>query len=181
MAFTIDTVVPSYLGLKVNFSKGCKNDSELNAPNNYQITVSLPGSAFDFGTVSVIPEPDVTYPTYVDLEVTDCTHGEDYELVITPDKITAFDDELLTTGSNTKAFVGVSEMPEVLAAISLSLTKVKVIFTKYMEQTDRLYNPSNYMWTGGIRTLKVDKDTNASVILTVTDMSASQIYDLTVG
>lgn len=181
MAFFIDTVVPTYLSMRVTFSKGCKNDAELNDPENYQMTVSTPGSAFDFGVLDVSPEPEVLYPTYVDLDVTDCTHGEDYTLVITPDKITAFDDELLTTGSNTKAFVGVSEMPEVLAVISLSLTQVKVVFTKEMEQSDRLYNPSNYMWTGGIRTLKVEPDTNSSVILTVTEMTASQLYDLTVG
>jgi hypothetical protein len=181
LKFEISSVVSSYLGLRVNFSSGCKNDEELNNPENYQIIVDDPENAFDFGIISVTPEPNVTYPTYVDLEVTDCTHNSNYELVITPNKITSMDDELLLADDNTKTFVGVSEMPEVLATISLSLTRVKVIFTKEMEQTDRLYNPSNYIWTGGIRTLKVEQDTNSSVILTVTEMITSQLYDLTVG
>lgn len=179
--FEIESIEPSYLGLRVNFSKGCKNDVELNNIENYQIIVSEPESAFDFGIVDVIPEPDVTYPTYVDLVTTDCTHGEDYEVVITPDKITSFEDDLLSDGNNAKEFVGVSEMPEVLAVISLSLTQVKVVFSKYMTQRAELYAASSYIWTGGIRTLKVEPDTNSSVILTTTEMVKSQIYDLTVG
>jgi len=181
LAFSVISVESSYLGLRVVFSKGCKNDSELNDSNNYQIIVSLPYTTFDFGVISVTPEQDVTYPTYVDLEVTDCTHNAVYELVVIPNKITSFEDDILTSGGNTYEFNGVSEMPEVLAAIPLSLTQVKVVFTKEMEQSSELYDPTNYIWTGGVRTLKVEPDTNASVILTVTTMIGAQIYDLTVG
>lgn len=181
LEFAVISADPSYLGLRVTFSKGCKNDSELNNPDNYQILVSSPYTTFDFGAISVTPEPDVIYPTYVDLEMTDCTHNATYELVVTPDKITSFEDDILSAGGNTAEFNSVSEMPEVLTVISLSLTQVKVIFTKYMEQTSELYDPTNYIWTGGVRTLKVERDTNSSVILTVTTMVGAQIYDLTVG
>jgi hypothetical protein len=179
--YEIDSVVHSYLNLRVNFSKPTKNDVELNNPDNYQITVTDPTTAFDFGAVSVTPEENVTYPTYVDLEMTDCTHGKGYTLVITADKLTSEDDDLMTAGNNEEAFTGVSELPEVLHVIPLSLTQVKVVFTKYMVQSSELMNIANYVWTGGIQTLKVEQDTNSSVIVTVTTMEAATIYDLTVG
>ncbi len=50
-----------------------------------------------------------------------------------------------------------------------------------MVQSSDLTRVARYVWTGGIRTLKVEADTNSSVILTVTPMEASVVYELTVG
>jgi len=183
--FVILRVEHTYLNLRVFFTKGCKVNAALLDPNNYQINVEFPTQAFDFGALLVTPEPGVTYPTYVDLTVTDCTGGMNYELEITQGVIeseesTQQDPEFLI-GGNKAEFVGVTEDPVVLAVIPLSLSQVKVVFSKYMAQLEPLFIPANYVWTGNVRTLKVEKDTNSSVVLTVTKMVASQIYDLTVG
>lgn len=181
IGFAVLEVIHTYLNLRVIFTKGCVNNAALLDPDNYSIIVADPTVDFDFGALSVTPESGAYYPTYVDLEVTDCTGGGEYELVVTPNVIMSQDSELLGSGVNSKEFIGVTEAPIVLAILSLSLTQVKVVFSKYMAQLEELYDPNNYVWTGGVRTLKVEADTNSSVILTVTTMIASQIYDLTVG
>lgn len=178
--FTISNVEHTYLGLRIYFSNPCTVDSALINPDNYQITVSLPDVAYDFGVISVTPE-DVENPEYVDLEVTDCTGDEDYTLEIVADVIKDIYDNYITTGNNTFAFTGVTEAPEVLYVIPLSLTTMRVTFSKYMAQNQDLYNPSNYVWTSGLNTLQVAEDTNSSVILTTTEQTPSEIYELTVG
>lgn len=187
LGFTVESVSPSYLGLRVVFTAGAVRNSALTDPDTYQITADVPSSAFGVGVISVVPELDVTYPTYVDLVLSDCTHGADYTFQITASGILESEDstpsepEFMNANTTITDYVGVSESPVVLSVIPLSLTQVKVIFTKYMMQSSDLYLPANYVWTGDVRTLRVDEDTNSSVILTVTEMVASQIYDLTVG
>ena len=185
VGFSILRVEHSYLNLRVYFSLGAMNNAALINPDYYKINVSSPTTAFDFGAISVTPEPDVTYPSYVDVEMGDCTGGATYEIDIEKNVIESKDstpsnpDYLI--GGNTMEFIGVTEDPEVLSVIPLSTTQVKVIFSKYMAQDDALFNQASYVWTNDVRTLKVEKDTNSSVILTVTEMTPSQIYDLTVG
>lgn len=181
-AFAVISAVPSYLSIRVTFNYGCVDNDELRNPENYQIVVSSPSTAYDFGIVSVTPE-DVEYPTYVDLEVTDCTGDADYTLVITPDVIQSQYAVYLTSGSNTAAFVGDTEDPTVLYAIALSPTTIRVVFSKYMVQNADLYDRTNYAWSGSnlLTTLRVERESNSSVILTTTTQTAGTIYELTVG
>ena len=181
-AFAVISAVPTYLSIRVSFTYGCEDNDELRNPDNYQIVVDSPSIAYDFGVVSVIPE-DTEYPTYVDLEVTDCTGDEDYTLVITPDVIQNQYGTYLESGSNTAAFTGDTENPTILHAIALSLTTVRVVFSKYMVQNSDLYTPSNYQWSGGnaLTTLRVERETNSSVILTTATQTVGTLYELTVG
>jgi len=187
IGFAVTSVTPGYLSLRVNFSKGVLQNTYLIDPTTYNIVVDSPTTAFDFQVESVTPEPNVTYPTYIDLIMTDCTHGADYQFEVTSGSLLESEDstpsepDLLSIGASRVEFVGVSEVPTVLAVIPQSLTQVKVVFSKSMMQNADLYTPGKYVWTGGVSTTSVDKDTNSSVILTTTEMVASQIYDLTVG
>jgi len=174
------SVVHTYLNLRVYFTAPVINNVALRNPDNYQITVDIPSQAYDFGGISVTPE-DTLYPTYVDIETTDCTGGEDYELVITPGVIIGEDAAILESGSNTAEFVGVTEYPIVLAAIPTSLSTVRIVFSKYMTQNSYLYNPSMYVWSGGLRTLNVEEETNSTVILTTSEQTSTTAYELTVG
>jgi hypothetical protein len=174
------SVVHTYLNLRVYFTAPVVNNAALRDPDTYQIEVDQPTVAYDFGGISVTPE-DTLYPTYVDIEVTDCTGGEDYMLVIEPDVIVGQDSKLLGSGFNTAEFVGVTEDPVVLAAVPTSLRTVRVIFSKSMTQNQDLYNPASYVWTGGLMTLDVEEETNSTVILTTSEQTPSAIYDLTVG
>jgi len=179
-AFVVTSAVHTYLNLRIYFSNPVNVDDALLNPDNYQITVTLPNVAYDFGVISVTPE-DSNTPMYVDLEVTDCTYNENYTVVITPDVIKDIYDNYITTGNNSYAFTGVTEAPDVLHVIPLSLTTMRVTFTKYMAQNQDLYNPANYVWTSGLTTLRIDEDTNSSVILTTTEQTPGAIYELTVG
>lgn len=179
--FKILSVIPSYLGLRVIFSKPCVNNAAFRTPEYYQITVASPSTSFDFGCVSVTPESGVTYPEYVDLEMTDNTHGKDYTLVITSGMLEAQDGTFLVAPLNTADFVGVSEMPVVLATIPLSLTTARVVFSKIMSLKSELTNIALYVWTGGLRTLKAEIETDSTVLLTTTEQTPAGIYDLTVG
>lgn len=187
VGFTVESISPSYLNLRVVFNKGAVRNSALTDPSTYTIITSIPSAAFSVGVVTVIPEPDVTYPTYVDLILTDCTNGADYTFKVSGNDLLESEDstpsepEFMIANTTIIEYVGVSELPVVLSVIPLSLSSIKVIFSKYMMQNTDLYLAANYVWTGGVRTLKVDKDTNSSVVLTTTEMVASQIYDLTVG
>lgn len=187
IGFSVLGVTPSYLNLRVTFSKGVVQNDALLDPATYQIVVDSPTTAFDFYVTLVTPEPNVTYPTYVDLTMTDCTDGADYQFQVTGNDLLESEDstpsepDFLSVGGSRVDFVGVSEDPYVLSVITQTLTQVKVIFSKYMMQNADLYTPTNYAWSGGIKTLSVEADTNSSVILTTTEMVASQIYDLTVG
>jgi hypothetical protein len=179
--FGILSVTPSYLQLRITFTKGCKDDVELNNFLNYSISSIIPDESIDIRVLAVTPEPDVTYPTYVDLTVTDCTNGKGYELVITPSKIQSKDSEYLVAGVNEKEYLGVSELPIVLSAEPLSLTSIRVTFSKVMTINSDLLNASKYVFTGGLKTLSVTKESVSTVILTTSQQTAAQSYDLTIG
>lgn len=187
LGFTVESIVPSYLGLRVVFTKGAVRNDALIDPATYQVTVDNPLVHFNIGVLSVTPEPDVTYPSYVDLTTTDCTNGGNYTFQIAADGLLESEDstpsepEFMIAVTTIIQYLGVSVLPAVLSVIPLSSTQVKVIFSKYMMQNQDLYTPANYVWTGGVMTLSVTGDTNSSVLLTTTEMVASQIYDLTVS
>lgn len=177
---TISSVVHTYLNLQVFFSSAMKNDVELRTPSNYQITVTDPTTAYDFGALEVTPEEGVTYPTYVNLTVTDCTAGKEYTLVITPDKLQGEDDDYIS-GSNSISFTGVTESPDVLAAESISLTEIKVTFSKTMSVNEELKDKSNYALNNDLKVLNVIVESNSSVILTTTAQTPGELYELTVS
>lgn len=178
--FRVLEVIPGYLTLRVVFSKPALLDSELLNPLNYTITVVDPTTAFDFETISVTPEPGEANPLYVDLEMTDCTHGKDYVFAAIPGKIQSYLNEYLLGAGCEKEFVGVSELPEAIFVEALSSTSVRVTFSKIMSQNVDITNPSHYVFTGGLSVLSVEQETQNSVILTTTEQTASSFYDLTV-
>jgi len=177
--FTITTVVHTYLNLRVNFNEAAIDNAELRDISNYNIIVTSPSIDYDFEVLAVTPEA-VTNPTYVDLMVTDCTHGGDYQLVITPDKIQNVSTAYMESGYNTKLFTGVSELPDVLTAHAVSSTSVRVTFSKTMAVNDEYLDPSNYSFTGGLVVKSVEAESESVVLLTTTEQEIGQIYDLTV-
>jgi hypothetical protein len=177
----IDSVVHTYLNLRVNFNIPMIDDTELRDPSNYNITVTDPTTAYDFEALLVTPESGVTNPTYVDLTMTDCTGGKEYTLVITPDKLQSESLLLLEAGKNTAVFTGVTEDPDVLTAESISLTQIRVTFSKTMAVNEEFKNPSNYSLTGGLQVRAVDVESESTVLLTTTEQTPGQLYDITVS
>jgi hypothetical protein len=175
------SVVHTYLNLRVNFNIPMLDDAELRDPSNYDITVTDPTTAYDFEATLVTPESGVTNPTYVDLTMTDCTGGKEYTLVITPDKLQSSTAQLLESGGNTAVFTGVTEDPDVLTAESVSLTQIRVTFSKTMAVNEEFKNPSNYSLTGGLQVRAVDVESESTVLLTTTEQTPGQLYDITVS
>jgi hypothetical protein len=172
--------VSSYLRLRVYFSKGMVNNSELRNPENYAIRAIDSSTSFGFGCISVTPRVDIDFPDYVDLEVTDCTHGKQYRLTVTQNVLQSFDGFYLV-GGNTCEFSGVSEMPYVVAALPITKSTIRVLFSKVMSPISDLCDPARYVWTSGLRTIKVEPESNSTVILTTTEQKPAEIYELTVG
>ena len=68
--------------IRVWFTEAVRNDSNLTDKTNYTITKVTSG-AVDVTVLKVTPEPDLTYPRYVDLTVSDMTAGATYTLTVT--------------------------------------------------------------------------------------------------
>jgi hypothetical protein len=111
----------------------------------------------------------------------DCTHGQEYTLTITPDKLEKLAGGYITVGDNTVTYNGVSVLPSVLSVQSVSSTSMRVIFSKSMSINDDLKSPSKYTFTDNLKTLTVKVESHSSVLLTTTPQIAGHIYDLTVG
>lgn len=178
---SIVNIIPTYLSLRVIFSDPVTNNAELNDISNYSIDVINPDQHYAFGLISITPEPNVIYPTYIDIEITDCSNNGVYELIIEPNSISNSEGELIQSGTNTFEYTGYSELPEVLSANSTSLTTMLVIFSKIMAKNQDLLDKSKYSLSGGLNVLNVEHNNETSVILTTTLQSPFQIYDLTVG
>lgn len=174
------SVVHEYLNLRVYFTAPVINNAALVDPKNYQIYAVESSYDYDFRGLQVTPE-NTLYPTYVDIETTDCVGGENYELVVAPYEITGYDSSVLEGNLNTAKFVGVTEYPTVLAAIPTSQSSVRVVFSKYMTRNSHLYNPSMYVWSHGLKTLNVEEETDSTVILTTSEQTSTTVYELTVG
>lgn len=175
----VTTVVHTYLNLRVDFGEAMKDDAELRDPSNYRIIVDDPTTAYDFEATLVTPEEGVSEPTYVDLTMTDCTGGKAYNLFIPNNTLKNAGDAYI--GEVTVPFTGVTEDPDVLSVESLSLTTMRVTFSKVMAINEELKDISNYTFTGGLNVLEVTLETNSSVILTTTEQTPAEIYDLTVS
>lgn len=175
----IDTVEPGYLSLRINFLTRMTNDTALLDASNYTVTPNESG-AVDTDVVGVTPEPDVTYPQYVDLEMLDLTHGKEYQLVITPNELLDHTSTYLVV-DNTALYDGVSELPLIQNMTSTSSNEIIVVFTKPMSPNDDLTDPARYSFDNGLRVLSVNILGEGIVRLTTSDQVPSTLYTLTVS
>jgi len=177
------SVVPSYLGLRIYFNDMMTDDVELRNKDNYSIvgSDSVPTSeVHNSEVVGVVPEPDVNYPEYVDLECTDITHGREYTLTITPNKLLSWDARPLVS-NNTAEYNGVSVLPRVQTVRSISATLIEVIFTKEMSPTADILDVATYSFDKGLRVREVTIVAPGVVHLLTTRQTSSEIYTLTVS
>lgn len=173
----IASVVPSYLGLRVNFNTAMTNDAALSNPRNYTITVQTPSSS-SCGVISVTPEA-VANPTYVDLDTSDVTHGSEYILTITPDQLTDTGGDYLG-GGNTVTYSGVSLMPEISSVTTLSNALIEVQFNKAMSLSD-ISDVNTYSFDKGLGIISVTVISASVVRLKTTSQTPSELYTLTVN
>ena len=176
--YLIDSVVPSYLALRINFIEAVYDDEELNDPDNYTITC-IGSPAVTVGVISVTPEPGGA-PTYVDLECTDLTHGKQYQVEIASGKIQDVGQTKYFLFGLSETYFGVSTMPAIQSLVSTSQYEMRVVFTKAMAVNDDLLNPSNWVFDKGLEVRSVASPSPGVVILTTTRQIPSELYTLTV-
>lgn len=178
MALTIENVVSSYLNLRITFSGNVVKSDDLVDPTNYQIDSIGDGVGCVVGIVT--PE-DVDEPVYIDLECTDITNGEMYQLTIEPDKIQeVISGHYLVEPNNVASFEGVSEYPEIQTIRATSSTAMEIVFTKDMSMIASLSDPTNYTFDKGLRVIAVTVASHAMVRLTTTPQTSSELYTLTI-
>jgi hypothetical protein len=176
----IASVTPAALSMRVTFSGPVVNDTELRNPSNYTFTPSLSTNG-GIECISVTPQARVDYPTYVDLEITDCTNSAEYTLAITAHRIQNQGGDFIESDGNTIIYNGVSNPPSILLAVSTSETTYRVVFSKMMAVNADLVNPSKYVFSDGLKCLSVAVENTSSVILTTTKQILGHVYSLTVG
>ena len=176
----IDSLIPSYLGLRIMFTDPMWNDTALIDIDNYGIIALYPDVAASIDILSATAESNVECPTYIDLELSDSTFGGEYQLDITPSLIQTCAYEPIVSNVSAE-FAGVTNTPEVLSVIATSRTTMRVIFTKVMAINEALKNNASYLFTDNLKVLKVEVDSMSSVILTTTPQISAHIYELTVG
>ena len=170
----IDLVTPSNKSIRVQFTQGMTDNAALRDVSNYSI------SPLDVGISSVsctaITPEAVADPNYVDLTLTDCTGGGNYQLTIAPDTIES-DGGLLPAGSNEIAYIGVSVDPTLSSATAMSIITLTAFFSKSMNAAD-IGDISNYSLNNGAKIGKVTVSGSNSVILETTALTEPS-YTLT--
>lgn len=172
--FGIKYLVPRTNHIRCYFNELVRRTANLLNKNYYSIDPP------DANVISVVAEPTVTYPSYVDLVMGDMINGKRYLFQITVGKIRSSSGEFLNVGNNTKYFDGMSDDPSGMLVIPLSSTNIRVIFKDQIGQDDQLLVASRYVWTENLVTLSVVLDTWYSVILTTTQQLPGVTYTLTV-
>jgi len=174
----ISSVVPSYLGLRINFSVAVHDDAELRNPDNYSFTV-LSAPAVGLYALSVTPESGGS-PTYVDIECTDLTDGESYQVTIAGGVI----QNVTMTAyfpSSSDSYIGVSTNPTVSSITATSSTEMMVIFSKTMAVNSELLDTTKYTFTNGLTVRSVESVSPGVVKLTTSKQIPSRLYTLTVS
>ena len=183
---TINKVIHSYLKLRLYFSdKMYTSDGELFNLKNYSIHAkNIPNKIIEI--FEIFNDSKNPYPSYIDLNVSDCINGEVYILSIIPNTVRCITSigapgQFIINGNNTYEFIGVSIRPEIISISALNIGCVRVVFSKCMKSNDDLVNPKMYKFTYGLQVLRVRVESESSVILFTTPQIKSQVYELTIG
>ena len=174
-------LIPGYLSLRVVFLYPFVDDDELRNPRNYTITAvdAEPTTQIHHSDVWEVTPEDIEYPTYVDLACTDLTHGKDYRLTITPDKITGmFGWKLIN--NNVGDYAGVSLIPAIQSIRPISDTIMEVVWNKEMSAMSDIADASRYSFDKGLLVREVIIVAPGVVHLVTTRQTPSELYTLTV-
>jgi hypothetical protein len=171
---TIDYLEPSYLGLRVYFTETMYDDSVLNNTATYAIAPT--GSGVSVTVLSVTPEAGGT-PIYVDLVVTDCTHGEEYELTLPSGTLQDSGQTKFFTSGLTETYNGVSVAPNITGLTTPLFDRVTVTFSKAMTPNATLLSPASYVFDGGL-TVSAVEITSSTVVTLTTSFQQPITYNL---
>lgn len=164
--------------IRVSFDQEMTLDSELLDVGNYSPSPITPGAAPLF--VSSVSAESVTYPTYVDLTVSEMTDAASYELSVSDAGPVSRNLETVDPLENTASFTGIGSPPEISQVVAIGPNRVDVIFNESMTDNADIRDPGNYQWDGGLITAQVLNFSQDTVQLATSDQEEGKLYTLTV-
>ena len=173
-------VAVSATKIRVTFNEPMDpNGTEIENPLNYSV-IPTAGGASVFVRSVVLPID--TNPTFIELVTSEMTDGAAYETAVDssgPIRDAAFNP--LDSAFDTAAFTGVGVAPELFDVLSLSSTRVDVVFSENMKDNADIRNPNKYVWDNGLLTLSVLALEGTTVKLATTEQVEGLVYQLTIG
>lgn len=165
--------------LRVTFSEPMRRDSALTTPSNYTFNVLTAGAATPY--IDRIELPDgVTYPTYVDLLISELTDGASYEVVASTVGPTDRALNPVNPLGDTAAFTGVGVNPLVDRVEAVGRNRADIIFSEPMRSNSDIFEASRYTWDNGLVTLEVLEVVGNTVKLVTSDQTPGTLYNLTI-
>lgn len=151
-------------------------DAALESPVNYGFEPAAGGTPVY--VVSAKPQND-TAPLFVDLVVTEMTHGIAYTVRATGIRDLATGE--LIGSPNSASITGIGGAPGIKLLRAISKNRVDVLFDEEMLDEADLRDPTRFVWDNGLETLAVLSIKGNVVSLATTDQQPETLYTLVVG
>lgn len=167
--------------VRLTFDAKMLPDSRLKNINNYKIVPVFAGGADVF--IKAVILPIMSFPTFVDLDVSEMTDKSLYSAQIN----TGFNAPVdqfglgINVSKNSATFLGAGNPPTVLYVAATGPNRVDVKFSKPMLDEEQIRNPDNYQWDAGLVTIAVLGVISDTVQIVTSNQSPGQLYNLTIG
>jgi hypothetical protein len=162
--------------VRIVFSAAMRPDAALESPVNYGFEPAAGGTPVY--VVSAKPQND-TAPLFVDLVVTEMTHGIAYTVRATGIRDLATGE--LIGSPNSASITGIGGAPGIKLLRAISKNRVDVLFDEEMLDEADLRDPTRFVWDNGLETLAVLSIKGNVVSLATTDQQPETLYTLVVG
>ncbi|MBI5095461.1 MAG: VCBS repeat-containing protein [Candidatus Hydrogenedentes bacterium] len=153
--------------VRVEFSEPMTNDLALVTLGNY---------AIGGGSVSVLGATRID-DTSLDLTTSEMLQGASYTVTVSAAGPTDLAGNTISGSSNSAAFTGIGQKPQVFSASVLSDTLVRVTFNEAMKNDAALINAANYTFTGGSDGVTLAASAVARVDSTNVNVTVSGMLD----
>ena len=162
--------------LRAHFDKPMDRN-DLLVLSYYTFSAVSPGAATLY--LQRATPPLDTYPTYVDLTISEMTDGKTYNLELSLSMKDKWGNPI-SDSFNDKDFDGIGESPTVSQVIALSENRAQVVFSEVMRDNADLRDPAKYSFDKGLTVVSVLEVEGANVTLVTSDQTPNELYTLTV-
>lgn len=162
--------------LRVEFGGKTIINSALVDPGSYIISTVTPGAANVVINFVELPFGQ-SNPSYVEIETSEHTDNNEYNLSISEDIIGYEIDFSKWYDVN---YIGLGESPTVSLVLATAKDQVYVYFSENMKDNSSIRDTNNYIWDGGLQTLEVESVLGNIVVLKTSVQSEGTLYNLTI-
>jgi len=162
--------------IRVDFSVAVVINAALQSPGSYVVQPVSPGAALVVVQSVSLPIGQAN-PAFVELNVTEMTDANVYQLVIAGALVGQSGE---SPSPNPAFFSGIGRAPALFLVLAASKNQVYVQFTEVMKDNLALRNVANYIFDGGLVVTAITAVEGSRVTLATTDQTPGQLYNLTV-